>query len=184
MTAQASDQFEYSGNDYSLAGIKGNALFDPIHYGIKPISSNSACWRGYVCKYLLEEQRLYLKELVVNAREKPVPILKHQPHAIQGFFDFAYRRMRLPIAFTGGLLIGRDFLQDLYIHMGFAPAWKFRDVRELLFEDGKLVRARDRSLQMRQFREEMRDRNLGPENPDSKQSIDEWVKRTFSLNYR
>jgi hypothetical protein len=183
MTAQASDLFEFNTNEYAVAGIKGAPLFDPAGYDLQPAASNSACIRGFLCKYALRDGRLVLYELFLNADETPAPIHGCPPMATQGFFDYAYRKMRLPIPFTGGLLIGRDFLQDLYVRMGFAPAWKFRDVRELLFKAGKLTSARNRSLEMRRFREEMCHPDLGPENPDSRQSVEAWIKRTFSLEY-
>ena len=75
-------------------------------------------------------------------------------------------------------------LTDLYVHMGFHPAWKFKKVYELLFQSGTLTHAHDRSAQMRAFREEMKDRNLGPQNPDDHNSIEAWVKKSFSLDYR
>ena len=40
------------------------------------------------------------------------------------------------------------FIQNLYVHMGFHPAWKYREVHELLFEDGRLLHAQDRSAAM------------------------------------
>jgi hypothetical protein len=184
MTAQASDQFEFNTNEYAVAGIKGGPLFNPADYDLRPIASNSACIRGVLCKYAIREGRLILHELFINTDERPAAIKGCQPLAVQGFFDYAYRKMRLPIPFTGGLLIGRDFLQDLYVRMGFAPAWKFRDVRELLFKNGKLTAAKNRSVQMRHFREEMSHPDLGPDDPDNRQSVEAWIKRTFSLDYR
>ncbi len=184
MTAQASDQFEYNSNEFAIAGIKGHALFNPADHNLHPIPSNSACLRGFVCKYFLKDDGLCLKELVINTTERPASIEGCQPLATQGFFDYAYRKMRLPISFTGGLLIGRDFLQDLYVRVGFAPAWKFRDVRELLFKGGKLTSAKNRSLEMRRFREEMSHRDLGPKNPDDRQSVEAWITRAFRLDYR
>lgn len=52
------------------------------------------------------------------------------------------------IPFSSGLLLGDGFIRELYVHMGFHPAWKFERVVELIFEGGQLTRSHDRSEQL------------------------------------
>ena len=59
----------------------------------------------------------------------------------------------LPLPFSGGLLLGQGFIRKLYEHMRFDPAWKFEKVIELLFADGILTAAHDRSAEMAEIRE-------------------------------
>jgi hypothetical protein len=72
-----------------------------------------------------------------------------------GPFSFSdnYHDLGLPLPFTGGLLLGDGFIRELYEHMGFHPAWKFRKVIELIFADGILTAAHDRSAEMAKIRE-------------------------------
>jgi hypothetical protein len=59
-------------------------------------------------------------------------------------------RVRQP--FTGGLLLGAGFIRELYVHMGHQPAWKYTEVLELTFDDGRLTLVHDRSELMGQRR--------------------------------
>src|SRR5262245_49494675 len=150
MTAQISDKLRYGHKEFSLVGVRGSGLFSPKEHGMEPHGSSSACWRGYVCRYGVTRDTLLLKALYINLRRtfglvKPKGKVMDEasPPLLNGVsrtrpdsddFDSHYRNVNLPIPFTGGLLIARDFVRELYVHMGFHPAWKYREVHELLFE--------------------------------------------------
>jgi hypothetical protein len=185
MTAQVSDTFDYVNETYSLVGVKGTGLFKPAAHGLQPVGMCTACWRGYQCEYgISRERRLLIMNLSVMVMGNPPKINGVKAEKGNSFFTHRYQGLNLPIIYSGGVLLGSGFLTDLYVHMGFAPAWKFRKVHELIFDGGQLTAAHDRSEQMRAFREEMKDRNLGPENPDDRASVEAWIARTFSLEYR
>jgi hypothetical protein len=67
-------------------------------------------------------------------------------------FNVVYEDLKLPISFTGEMLIGDRFVRELYVHMGFHPAWKYRDVLKLTFERGRLIDKRDVSADVAQLR--------------------------------
>ncbi len=146
---------------------------------MKPIWQCTACWRGFVTRYQVENDELYLIALSVSLTEldwqnKGRKFPKIQPPIIEGYkaidmsveqwflFEYYYTNMRLLISFTGGLLLTRDFIEGLYVHMGFHPAWKYRTVYELLFEKGRLIRSIDVSKKMAEIRLEMKDAELKP----------------------
>ena len=83
---------------------------------------------------LLDQLAIYLDE--------PAPVLfGARPEPVEGrirLFDVVYKGLRHPVPFTGGLLLTRDFIEELYVHMGFHPAWKYREVHELIFRAGEL----------------------------------------------
>ena len=68
--------------------------------------------------------------------------------------------------------------------MGFHPAYKFKVVRELVFENGVLIKASDLSSTMEQFRAEIANCPLKPTDPDNAEEIRKWVEQTFSLKYK
>ena len=96
----------------------------------------------------------------------------------RGSCRITYEKLRAPIWFTGGLLLARDFISDLYVHMGFHPAWKYLNVCEVLLEDGRVERIADRSAAMAEMRE-----RLGPSAGAPGTDIGSWVAQTFSLEY-
>jgi hypothetical protein len=187
MTAQISDRVKYQGGDYQLAGVKGAGLFDPASLGLQPVATNTANWRGYHCEYAVRDDRLELSELHIGlASPEPIAILGLAPTwetISKDTRQAGYKDMRAPIAFTGGMLIGDGFIQQMYVHMGFHPAYKYRVVHELLFEAGRLASATDQSDNMERVRRSVAGRSLQPGTDAGKEEVMEWIKTTFSLEY-
>jgi hypothetical protein len=72
-------------------------------------------------------------------------------------FNNVYQNLNISIPYTGSILLGTDFIRELYVHMGFHPAWKYNTVVELTFENGKLIRESDISEAMARLRQTMQD---------------------------
>jgi hypothetical protein len=210
MTAQISDVVFYRDNPFSLAGVNGSGLFDQAEHGVRPAMISTACWRGYHCTYEVADGSLLLTKVNIGLAEEDRlaaergegPILFGRipkRYTVEGHrtdlgtgevttswqsSDFAVDSLREPVPFTGGLLLGDGFIEELYVHMGFHPAWKFRQVHELVFEKGRVVKEADRSAEMAGFREMIAGRSLGPRDPDNREEIERWIKRCFSLEYK
>ncbi|MFW6163890.1 MAG: hypothetical protein ACODAJ_14055 [Planctomycetota bacterium] len=192
MTAQAHDLVTWHGEAYDLCGANGDGLFDPVAHGLTPAPMCTACWRGYVCHYAVEEGCLILDDLMVTNAKTPAgrePVLGPAIRGVEpepegeSFFNCVYRGVGLPVAYSGGMLLGRGFIRELYVHMGFHPAWKFERVVELVFADGRLERHRDLSDRMREVRETLSDDPLGPGADASMAEVRKWIEATFSLYY-
>ena len=203
MTAQIPDIVTYRGQQYSVAGVVGTGLFKPEDHGLVPHALSTACWRGFHCEYAVQDAVLLLEQVNIGLSEEdfasgtlvfgrafesysfeakklekgvwvPVTAVAH---------DKRVRGLHQPMRFTGGLLLGGEFIREMYVHMCFHPAHKFRVVLELIFEDGNLQKAFDRSEEVANFRKAMAS-DLGlPERRPSKQAIEDWIKSTFSLDY-
>lgn len=186
MTAQFSDHVKYRGKSYALAGENGIGLFDPADHGMQPIGKCSACWRGFVCFYAVEGGALMLDALAV-CLDDPAPVLFGvPPKADEGgfqIFDAVYEGLNHRVPYTGGLLLAHDFIDELYVHMGFHPAWKYREVHELVFRDGELVQEADRSAQIAELRRQLGDRPLRPGPRANLAEIARWIERCFSREY-
>jgi hypothetical protein len=86
------------------------------------------------------------------------------------------------IGYTGSLLLGHDFIRELYVHMGFHPAWKYREIHELVFDKGRLVNAADRSTEMAMLRDSLSGTKDAP-GSIMNEDVAAWVERCFSLKY-
>ncbi len=95
-----------------------------------------------------------------------------------------YRGLAKRVPFTGGVLLADGFLSELYVHLGYQPAWKYREVHELLFEDGRLLHAHDRSAAMAELRAKLAGAPRGPGAKACREAIARWVENAFSLDYR
>lgn len=184
MTAQMNDLVAYAGADWSLAGVNGGELFDPASHGLDVRPASTACWRGFVCRYELRDNALYLGGLDIALQGEAPPLLDKLPHGPRRSLGFtaAYEDVGLHIPFTGGLLLARDFLRELYVHMGFHPAWKYAHVLEVELEEGRISRVTDCSKAMA----DIRGRIAGTDRPglgSSNEEIQAWIERAFSRKY-
>jgi hypothetical protein len=148
VTAQVSDSVCYQGEWYALAGVqfrRGGPLFDPSHYGLRVTKITTACWRGYVCRYEVNDGRLELVSVDLGLDNPPAELFGAL--VSKGPFGSArYEPIRVPQPFDGAMLIASELLPDLYVHMGYHPAWKYNHVFALNFVSGHLNNAHDHSL--------------------------------------
>ncbi len=151
---------------------------------------STACWRGFICTYGVSDGALFLEELRVglSAEDKEAtkagggrPLFGKVPGYTFG--TAVYESLHSPVPFSGGLLIADGFIRELYVHMGFHPAWKFTEVHELLFEEGRLAEARDCSEAMARVRERLTQQPLSPGSGASTAEIEQWIGKTFRLDY-
>ena len=193
MTAQAMDRVRWRDRTWALVGIDGTGLFDPGAFGIVPRMLHTAAWRGYICTYGVEDDRLRLEGLEIGfdqeterrAAAGDPPVIGGATPIRQGTgYVWHYDGANLPIAFRGGLRLGDGFIRELYVHMGFAPAWKFEEVHELRFEAGCLVTATDQSAEIRRQRELAAKGPLAPPRDSGVDRIRDWIRSTFDRSYR
>lgn len=98
-------------------------------------------------------------------------------------FNNVYENLNLKMEFTGGILIADGFIYKLGVNMGFHPAWKYRSIYELIFDNGTMNNAQDISKKMEGTREEMIKLPLEPGPDASYMESARWVNSTFSLVY-
>lgn len=162
MTAQISDKVLYLDQSYSLVGVDGAALFTPAEHGLAPVAVSTGNWAGFTCAYRVEGGRLYLDTVTVGlgaedrdaiARGGGPRVYGAAPSLDEAAHEAIYRDLSQLLSFTGTLTLGADFVWDMYVHMGFHPPWKYREVWDLVFEAGCLARAVDRSADMARLRE-------------------------------
>lgn len=154
--------------------------------------ASTACWRGYLCTYEVARDTLHLACLQINHQptDARASILLRPPalagveavKAEQGYIgQWKFKDVALALPYSGGLVIARDFLREHDVHMGFHPAWKYQHVHELLFDDGRLIEARDLSAEMAAIREHARPGK--PAGDASRETIEAWIKDCFSRDY-
>jgi hypothetical protein len=192
VTAQVPDQVRWRDRSWTLAGIDGAGLFDPLAVGLRPVMLHTACWRGFICSYAVVGDRLRLEALEVGldretaalASEGRAPeIHGRQPTQQTGGVAWRYEDLALAVPFTGRLLLADGFIRELYVHMGFQPAWKYETVHELEFDDGRLLLATDRSAEMAATRAEATAQGRPTAGGSGPGSIIDWIKESFDRRY-
>ncbi|MCB9925533.1 MAG: hypothetical protein H6822_25510 [Planctomycetaceae bacterium] len=198
MTAQINDRFRHDGIEFSVAGISEGELFDPAVLDLKPSMASTACWRGYQVVYSVLDRHLVVANLHVKLLEEEVDgYIRKEGPPINGvsptgpaegydFFNNHYEGINYHLEYTGGLLLAHGFIEQLYVHMGFHPAWKYERVIELLFENGVLVNEFDHSERMAEIREMILESRTGEEDREmpTRDEIRAFVERAFDRKYR
>lgn len=164
MTAQAYDAITYRERTYSLIVVEGQPLFEPVAHGLRPVMISTGNWAGFLCLFGVADAQLYLERVTLGmgaedreavARGEGPRLFGVAPVLDERSYEVSYPDLHQPLAFTGTLTLGADFVWDQYVHMGFHPPWKYQVVIDLAFEAGKLARETDRSAEMAQLREAM-----------------------------
>ncbi len=158
MTGQIPDLVEYNGIEYTLVGYKGKKFFSPLDYDMKPRITSTACRRGFVVKYRCSNESLTVEKLEINVEKaKEINGVKGTKNTEEPIsFQYCYENLNLEIPFSGKLLIASDFINEMYVHMGFQRAIAFKKVIELKFKEGKLISTKDISSEMKKKREKMK----------------------------
>lgn len=191
VTAQIPDTVELAGGRFAVAGVHGSGLFDPAEHGLQPAMISTACWRGYVCSYAVVDDRLLLRQLQVGPGstiggqpvEPGTQLLGGAASSVDSGpgAGCTFPALDWPVPFTGGLLLGADFVPATYVHMGFHPAWKYARVVELLVDRGSVHARHDRSAEVAELRERIQAGTA--DDPDRSRSGMSWIERTFTLDY-
>ena len=164
MTAQQLDSLHHRGQGFDV--ISG-AAFSPADWDLYPDGDSSDYWRGYVCRYAIEDGALYLAELDLCAPPSGLLGVDEQGEIITaparwpalngvaaervsgGLLPWRYPALQLPLGFTGSLLVGQTLRDDSLYLAGaadFPQAEDYHDVWRLQLEQGRLCgEALDRS---------------------------------------
>lgn len=168
MTGQIADRVWWEDEAYSLLEFVAPEafkarIFSLMGLGIMPRSSHTGLWRGHHIDYGVQRGVFMVKHVRVNleprdegrliAGRAPVRAARYA----DGFDDLCTHKYEgLDLAqryFSGRVLIARELIQGLYVHMGFQEPWRFEQVMTLRIEQGICVGHQDWSAQIAALRE-------------------------------
>ena len=167
MTIQLVDSITFEGAIYSIRGVSGEGLFNPEKLGLKTYSFSSACWKGYFCNYYVENNILYLTNIVIGLADSNFvqgtpkicgkePIRKvRKAHVIRRNMkqaeladiesdEYFVENVHTPMVFSGGLIVAAGYDDELIQIYGNTQLSALTLI-ELIFDQGKLVKITDHS---------------------------------------
>lgn len=184
MTAQIPDSFLLLDQKSSIVGVHGGSLFNPLEYNLQPLPRITSCWRGYVCTYKILHNKLVLDMLQVNLGSEGPAINQIRPiFSNTTMFDNTYNELRLSMDFTGDLVVAEGFIRELYVHMGFHPAWKYETVLKLTVSQGNLLDIKDVSGEIAELRSKMTSQPLQPGQDAPGEAVEKWIASTFRQDH-
>jgi hypothetical protein len=182
MTGQIHDSVVWKKKRYALLGFDGEEdelpLFNPKDLGFNPIWVRTSCWRGYYCTYKIVRYGFFLDQLCINDGQENYPPVNGVEAGSSNDYGRVYKKILLPIPFTGVLRIGADFKSEYYVHMGFQKPSAFGIVWDLIFRDGKMTDTKDISVEVNEIEGNYHDEYRGRDLIDR---IDDSFKRDLQL---
>jgi hypothetical protein len=121
MTAQINDSFLLEDKNFSVVGVNGAGLFDPYAHNMNPMPRITSCWRGYVCTYKTLHNKLLLDTLQSIWSGSPAISDVRPQFDPKSTFDNVYKDSTCTPTLAEGCS-SHEFIQRLYVHMGFHPA--------------------------------------------------------------
>jgi hypothetical protein len=189
MTAQIHDHLHFRQSDFQIIGVRGFGLWTPHNFDMSPAMMHTGCYRGFHSRYEIMDNDLILTAITIRTSDnKYRPIDGIRPQSEQ-FGAAHYSDLYLPTPFSGMLLVGKDFINTMYVHMGYQKPASFQTVLELVFAGGVLHATTDYSERYALIREAARQRieQEDAENPDGfqpdRESMAQWINTMFSLDY-
>lgn len=151
MTMQIKDSFLRSDSVYTILSYSTPLQFHPQKYDLMPIGICTACHKGYWCNYSLSGDLLVLQNLFIHSEDDCYPPLwgytaifeNNDPHIYMG--HRVYKDLHHPIKYTGNILIGSKSTPTYYIDGIRGIPWGYKDLKELVFEQGVLIAEIDHS---------------------------------------
>jgi len=183
------DSFQLDGEKWSLWLIAGQGFFEPDDHDFQRGFGSTACYRGYVCTYGLREERLELVRLI-NGRTllKAKPFRGIEPTLFnpqdEDYDHFVgYDDIGLPIPFSGGIVLVHGKAIGGRSGIGPELVFRFAEVRELLFLEGRLVENIDRSEEMEKLREELSGWNVTHSTERTKENREDYSNKVWGIYY-
>jgi len=165
MTAQRTDTFLFREEQYDVIRVERDRsipvsirmysydVFSPKEFGLTPKQISTACWRGYYATYSEKNDKLQLVSLTINDETGRYPDINGVHAEITSSRpERFYSNIGIDLAFSGQLRLAKDFIKEMYIHMGYQTAHCFHIIYDLTFEKGVLVGVLDRSQEVEAFR--------------------------------
>ncbi|MFX1488125.1 MAG: hypothetical protein ACFFBI_03190 [Promethearchaeota archaeon] len=167
MTAQEPDRFYYKDQKLELVGLKGK-LPIPSDYGIETHMAATSCRRGYIMRYKIVENHLFLDGFWLNPKSddlpeingvKPIKLSEEtakEEDYMHTMFTYEYRDLNMSLQFKGKILLGKDLIRSKYVHMGFQSPTAYKTVLQFEFKDGIIVNVEDKSENAKKAKKKLR----------------------------
>ncbi len=183
MTAQINDSFQYNGEDFAIIAMSDPFNFSPVkEFGLHPTTGCTACWKGYWCGYVVDSVGVYLDKLYINTFDRKYPDINGvsvekdpktgEPVSCMG--HHVYTGLNHLIRYNGRILIGKGFMYEYYIHMGYQNPWGYEVLTELVFENGQLVKTTDQTENAKIIRDRLKEKGTVFANDVDLSDLDLW----------
>jgi len=148
--------FLINGDPYTLIGMAGDDLVLPEQFKMKLSELHNTCHRGFYAMYELTQETLYLRGITPREENENYLSIKGIEPA-KDSYQPDYHDPIMEIPFTGKIRLAKNFINEPYFVKSYQKAIAFKTVFDITLEDGRVVEVKNRSWEMKQKRDALRD---------------------------
>lgn len=139
MTMQVTDPFVWNDEEWFFLGAENvYSLFDPEQYGLYPQMASTACYKGFIMKFRIDNQQLMLDELQIYCGDNPYPPVNGVDALPPDSMGLRlYKNINLFLPYSGVITIAKN-LNERFFGRAFIGPHAYKTVFELTFENGQL----------------------------------------------
>lgn len=162
MTMQIKESFYHSDSKHTIVSCSAPLEFHPAKYGLKPVPYTTACHKGYWCNYALQGKQFILRDLFIHTDNDMYPPIFNCVAVFDQDFPHTHSRHRVykdlcyPTNYTGKILIGTKEVPTYYIDGIWGIPWSYKELKELVFDQGVLIAEIDHSETAKDIRKFIR----------------------------
>lgn len=181
------EQVLYKGENYHLYLAEKEYIYNPMDSFVHMVwpSTDSI---EYENAYRIDERNIILESALIRTNTSNISfteINSISPKVIEdgNIRTVRYDNINLPLNYTGALIILKDFIDKYGFEIDY-PCYCYRNVIELIFNDGCLITTIDHSRAMLKIRKNI---DAGLRNPKVKKDIkciNRFIKSSFIGEYK
>lgn len=197
MTTQVPNTLEINGAPYLVIDASNGPLFEVTQHGFVPTRRSTACYRGFICKYTVANERLTLQDLEISHDRKDVVTGEWEPlpefHGVRARLDYGqdadrgyqdcdglYEGLGFPLPYTGSVLVSRNSHGEYEPRFrGCVRAWDYDTSLLICVANGFVHEVRDCSTKIRTFIE----RYLTDDWADQRRNARRFLARQFGRGF-
>ncbi|MCR5661461.1 MAG: hypothetical protein K6G50_04965 [bacterium] len=146
MTQQMKDPFFWNKEEWVFLGAENlYSLFDPAKYGLSPTAPHTACWKGFIVQFRIDNKQLILDELSVFCENNTYPPIngieaRKESHGSM----WTYNNIDLKLPYTGTIVIGKVMKPEFRGRV-FTGPHSYETTFDLSFQNGQLISFKETS---------------------------------------
>ncbi len=193
MTIQINDTCFHRKTEFDALYHVGRDIFTPWHLGFTPVSSSTACNRGYVAHFSIIDAQLFLTSIhigfwpsaALHVKIGEAPIIYGVPPSASNSCGYLFEGFQTPLTFNGALILGDEYIEDEHSEHSWIPLWDYKYVREVLFENGRVTDDFNRSSEIADLRlKVINDKDLASlSGMKLLRKLERWTNKCFSYEY-
>lgn len=155
------------------------------------IEEHKTIWKSYagdvIASYAITDYRLELEDLILdkNLMKDQELFLDREPVTDRITGNKVLEHLQHPLSYTGGIIVAREIVDTFHLSDGLSeyPCYCYKEVYELIFDQGALIMSIDHSKAMLRIRKNLEKGLRSLKSAKDIRTINKFLNQTFCKEY-